>query len=381
MFTAGYNFLLSIFLYIVGLFKGLWRTFSGNNVVSSRDTTLTDERKFLHLYEMEFGAKHPKFFDGTFKEAVNTAKTTFKPLCVYIHSIDEHLNTPEFCKKVLNSEGFSDFINQNFIFYGIDISSKQGHQLSYQLKATSYPFLAIICVIKSKNQVVKTFEGDINEIDLLIGNLIEVQESIEAQLIIEKEEENYRSLGTRQREEQDRIFKEIQEKDLQKQKEKEEKEKREKEEKQKEEIRIKEQQQLAQLKQKQKIQNLKNVKVERENLKKNFPLEPESSSKQTTLIKFKFPNGSQIERRFSVDDKNLILYQFIHILDESKNSWFPKESSNLEHYELITSFPKKKLNPNETLKESNCVPNQTIFVRDTNESSDDDESDDEETIN
>jgi hypothetical protein len=64
----------------------LWKSVFGNeNVVSSRDS-ISDERKFLHRFELDFGPKHPKFFDGTFKEAVNTAKTTFKPLCVYIHS-------------------------------------------------------------------------------------------------------------------------------------------------------------------------------------------------------------------------------------------------------------------------------------------------------
>jgi hypothetical protein len=36
------------------------------------------------------------------------------------------------------------------------------------------------------------------------------------------------------------------------------------------------------------------------------------------------------------------------------------------------------LDPNQTLKEENCIPNATLFVRDTYESSDDDEE--EESI-
>jgi FAS-associated factor 2 len=277
----------------------------------------------------------------------------------------------------MSSEGFCDYINQNFIFYGIDISSKQGYSLSYQIKATTYPFLAIISVIKSKTQVMKTFEGDMEELDILIGNLIELQDTIEAQLIVERDEQNVRNASVREREEQDRNFREIQQKDLQKQKEKEEREKRQKEEKEAKMKRELEAKQQEELKAKQKIQTLNAVKVERENLKKNFPQEPENS-KETTLIKFKFPDGSQKERRFLRTDKNILLYQFIHILDSESNSWFPKETSTLDHYELMTSFPKKKLDPNQTLKEANCIPNATLFVRNTNESSDDEEE--EESI-
>lgn len=358
--------LYSVIGFLYSILRAFYRLAAGDNRNNSNSSSTepliqSDEKRSQQLYEAKFGVQHPLFFEGTFNQLIDRGKSSHKPILVYLHS-QEHENTHIFVEKIMSNEAFEVLVNQNFLFYLLDISTKSGFQLSSQLGATTYPFLCVIAIIQNKPKVMKIFELTgilLQQVEVFLGNLRDVYETIDAQYIVEKNEEVLRNLSRTEKEEQDRAYlaslerdKELEEK--RKQKELEEKQKLENEER----LKL------------QKEKELLNLKETREYIRRNFPKEPDSltsigdqkTGNEICLIRFKFPDGSQLQRKFLKLDKGELLYQFVHILDGSVSKWVPKETSTLNDYQLTTSYPKKKLDPQKTLFENDCHPSQTIFV-------------------
>lgn len=104
---------------------------------------------FLQKFEEEYGEYHPTFQMTSFMDALRTAGQQFKFLFVYLHSPD-HLNTPGFCERTLCSEPVVQFVNENFVAWGGDVRTSEGFQMSNSLKASTFPFCAV--VMGSSNQ-------------------------------------------------------------------------------------------------------------------------------------------------------------------------------------------------------------------------------------
>lgn len=104
---------------------------------------------FLRSFEQEYGDFHPDFRRTSFMEALRHAGQQFKFLFVYLHS-PEHANTPSFCERTLCSEPVVQFVNENFVAWGGDVRTSEGFQMSNSLKASTYPFCAV--VMGSNNQ-------------------------------------------------------------------------------------------------------------------------------------------------------------------------------------------------------------------------------------
>lgn len=156
-----------------------------------------------------------------------------------------------------------------------------------------------------------------------------------------------------QREEQDRAYQLSLERDRQLELERQRKRERELEQKRQ-----------IQEKKRARIEKLQRLEQERREIASNFPTEP-PQSKETTTIRFRFPDGSQCERRFFKNDSNCKLFQYVHVLSIMKHkglTWEPRASSEMSNYELTTNFPKKTLEMNKTLEESGCS-NALVFVR------------------
>ncbi|KVH95278.1 Thioredoxin-like fold [Cynara cardunculus var. scolymus] len=98
---------------------------------------------FLSDFEILYGKRHPNFVPDGFTEAVQRSRREFKLLFVYLHS-PEHPDTPEFCSVTLCSEIISAFINENFVSWGDSINANGGHKMSRSLKASRFPFWAVI---------------------------------------------------------------------------------------------------------------------------------------------------------------------------------------------------------------------------------------------
>ena len=59
-----------------------------------------------------------------------------------------------------NGEFHSFLISRNILLFGIDINSEEGVRVSYILRESVYPFLALIMLRGSRMTVVGRFEGN-----------------------------------------------------------------------------------------------------------------------------------------------------------------------------------------------------------------------------
>jgi FAS-associated factor 2 len=250
-------------------------------------------------------------------------------------------------------------VEANYLFFGADVSSRGGFALSNNLRATTFPFFAVIYIVQSQVNVVARLEGtSVLDLDSLLVRLIDVHENTSPQLVAQQFEDSERDLSRRQIEEQDKAYKEALEKDR--------KIAEERKRKEEEAIRVK---QEAERKQREKEDKLNRIKRDRVTMRENLAPEPQASGADMrkqgiSLVKFKLPDGSQVQRKFNKEDKVIKMYEFIHVLDASLNSsWTPNEKSDVTDYELSLNFPKRILEPEKTLAESDCFPNAQVFVR------------------
>ena len=120
-----------------------------------------DTRKFLGEFDRKYSSRHPTFVDGSYQSAVARAFQQSKFLLIYLHS-PMHDDTTKFCNQVLCSEAFSVFANQNVVCWAGKIWDPEAYDLSSQLRASSYPFLALlVCQSDRVVQVADRIQGDI----------------------------------------------------------------------------------------------------------------------------------------------------------------------------------------------------------------------------
>ena len=102
-----------------------------------------DTRKFIGEFDSKYSTTHPTFVDGSYQSAVARAFQQSKFLLIYLHS-PMHEDTTKFCNQVLCSQAFSSFANQNVVCWAGKIWDPEAYDLSSQLRASSYPFLALL---------------------------------------------------------------------------------------------------------------------------------------------------------------------------------------------------------------------------------------------
>ena len=120
-----------------------------------------DTRKFLGEFDRKYSSRHPTFIDGSYQSAVARAFQQSKFLLIYLHS-PMHDDTTKFCNQVLCSESFSLFANQNVVCWAGKIWDPEAYDLSSQLRASSYPFLALlVCQSDRVVQVADRIQGAI----------------------------------------------------------------------------------------------------------------------------------------------------------------------------------------------------------------------------
>lgn len=110
-----------------------------------------DTRKFLAEFDTQYGNQHPTFVEGSYQLAVQRAHQQSKFLLVYIHS-PMHEDTPRFCHQVLCTQSFTQFANENFVCWSGRVWDPEAYDLSHQLRASSFPFVALL-VCQSERMV------------------------------------------------------------------------------------------------------------------------------------------------------------------------------------------------------------------------------------
>jgi hypothetical protein len=122
-----------------------------------------DTQKFIDEYNLKFGAAHPDFHAGSYQSAVATAFERSKFLLVYLHS-PLHEDTPRFCRGVLGSENVATYANQNLITWTGRVWDPEAYGLSTQLRATTFPFLALlVCQSNRTVQIAERIQGFVEE--------------------------------------------------------------------------------------------------------------------------------------------------------------------------------------------------------------------------
>jgi len=265
-------------------------------------------RRFVQNFEEKYGNVHPTVLNGTYREALETARRQYRFLLVYLHS-ESHVDTPHFCRNVLNDERVVSFVDDNFLFWGGDVRETEAYRASYDLEATSFPFVAVLTYNYGSSgfPILGYIDGTM-EPEKLIQVLTLLLEKFSPTLHSARSVEEQRDQDRRIREDQDAAYYAAlaadQERELQEQL---EKERLEEEERQRQEL---EQQILA--------NSLERERIREEQIQK-LKHEPEPGENVCSLA-FRLPDGSKVNRRFSKKtNSKMYLTLLIHMKFHSIN--------------------------------------------------------------
>jgi FAS-associated factor 2 len=255
--------------------------------------------RFLLNYEQRYGRNHPEFFQGTYNQALDSAKRELKYFLAIVQS-DGHDDTDVFNRTTLGSERVIQYLRENnFLVWAGSVREPEGYQVSNLLQASKFPFCALVAPQGSMMKVFDRIEG-IQSADELIGRLQRKISVLQAQLEAVRRERLERDLNRRIREEQDAAYQASLQADQEK--ERRVREAREEEarlQQEKEELLVK-QQQAKEL-----AERIRNDKVSRKTREieaakvywKSVP-EPATGAK----LSIKLPNGERVVRKFAAND-------------------------------------------------------------------------------
>eukprot|EP00920_Eleutheroschizon_duboscqi_P008182 GHVT01018979.1.p1 GENE.GHVT01018979.1~~GHVT01018979.1.p1 ORF type:complete len:461 (-),score=125.33 GHVT01018979.1:140-1522(-) len=167
---------------------------------------------FAASFENKFGLAHPKFYAGTFNEALAEARSAGKLLVVFLHSTVSADSTAA-CRDILTSNQIIQLLDVNFIFWAADVGRLEGHGVSRLLRVNRLPHLSV--VVSVGGQVVRqlqVLEGAM-DLDHVTAALLQGIDHLEAHIRTIDEREKRRHDDRRLREEQDREFQEALERD------------------------------------------------------------------------------------------------------------------------------------------------------------------------
>ncbi|CAL5360294.1 unnamed protein product [Camellia sinensis] len=134
---------LSYSLSMIGLNSSRIGNSSSSAPLVSVSASASEAMGFVDGFERDYGATRPNFVAEGFMDALNRSRHAFKLLFVYLHSPD-HPDTPLFCERTLCSELLAAFVNENFVAWGGSIRASEGFKMSNSLKASRFPFCAVV---------------------------------------------------------------------------------------------------------------------------------------------------------------------------------------------------------------------------------------------
>ena len=128
----------------------------------SRPVSLNPQRdtmKFIDDFNLQYRSNHPVFHPDSYQAAVALAFSTSKFLLIYLHS-PIHEDTNRFCRQVLCSQRLTALTSQYMVTWAGKIWDSEAYGLSSQLKATAYPFVALlVCQSNRMVQVADKIQG------------------------------------------------------------------------------------------------------------------------------------------------------------------------------------------------------------------------------
>lgn len=331
---------------------------------SSSSPAVTVQSKFITSLRERYGVHGPNWFLGSYTEAIREAKAKNKLLFIYIHS-PSHENTDSFLKSVLYTETIQNFFSEAQCVCWIgDVSKSEPYTLFQKLKATSFPYVALLAPdFKAPNSssssaadtvaIIFRHEGLI-ELDTLISSLLQRIEGHQEVTAIQRKKAQVVRENKSLRELQDEEYQEA----LRRDQELEEMRKlslQKEEEEKKERVR---QEQEALEQERLKVLEAERKEAERIALLNSLPEEPAATTAGAVTVGLRFPNGKKCSRRFLDSTTLQMIYVYIQSTEfaQSLSSISPQKLS------LITLHPRKLYTDlSLTLKQLN-MGKQILFV-------------------
>ncbi|XP_071707024.1 plant UBX domain-containing protein 10-like [Rutidosis leptorrhynchoides] len=309
----------------------------------SVSNAMTEAMDFVSEFEREYGDRHPRFVLEGFMDALQRSRREFKLLFVYLHSPD-HQDTPRFCEESLCSEVLSEFVNENFVAWGASIRSSEGFKMSNSLKASRFPFCAVVMAATNQRiALLQQVEGPKSPEEMLTM-LQRVLEESAPVLVTARLDAEERRNSMRLREEQDAAYQAALEADQVKERQRKE-----------EEERLEKEADEAERKQKEEEEARERAIKLREEKSLSLGPEPEKGPDVTQVL-VRLPNGERKGRRFHCTSTIQSLYDFV----DSSGCCL-----ELESYTLVTNFPRVLYGQDKlssTLKEVGLHPQASLFV-------------------
>ncbi|XP_057655911.1 FAS-associated factor 2 [Diorhabda carinulata] len=312
-----------------------------------RTNPVQDVMDFIKLYEEKYSQTHPVFYQGTFSQVLNDAKRELRFLLVYLHD-SKATDTDSFCNGTLSDHELIQYINQTFLFWGCSAQSGEGQKTSSAVRASHYPFLAVLVLKENRMTIVGRLEGYSNP-QLLKQRLITIVNEYEINLVSARADRFEASINRSLRSQQDEAFMESLRADQEKERKKEE-ERKAKEEEQ----RRLEEERLAELERKETLEQEKINSLQR------IPHEPDATHPDAVHVVFKLPCGSRLERRFLKTHSLEAVFYFLFCHPNAPDS-----------FEITTNFPKRILKCRrehheqiQTLEQAGLKNKEVLFVND-----------------
>ncbi|ORX68863.1 UBX-domain-containing protein [Anaeromyces robustus] len=342
---------ISILKYIFDMFPNSFKKLiEGSD--QHRSARMTCAEKFIQYFEENYGEKHPTFYRGTYKQALLDIKDNYQILVVIVNS-PEHDDTPEFCRNVISSDVFIDYLKErNFVVWAGSVNEIEGYKVNNVFGVTTYPFIGLVAHQRKRPIISEKIEG-LQPVEDIIQKIDQKYEQLSVQLQSELAEQREREQSRIIRQEQESAYEES----LRKDRERERKEKLERERKQREE-------ELARQRQMEYERKVEEKRKYKQRLAESLPPEPNEDECETAQLSIRFPDGSRVIRSFRADDKLQIVYDFV----ESKDLG-PLDI--LSEIILVNTFPRKEYTEkDQTLESLGLCPSSSLIV----EEKDDEES-------
>mmetsp|Transcript_20432 Transcript_20432/g.34417 ORF Transcript_20432/g.34417 Transcript_20432/m.34417 type:complete len:455 (+) Transcript_20432:83-1447(+) len=314
-----------------------------------------DTSKFVDKFQMEYRSGRGdddslQLVRTSYSQAVRQAHGESKFLLVYLHS-PLHDDTNRFCSQVLNSDrvkrlinGSSGVINEQddpaadssnenpptseIVAWAGQVWDPEAYNLSIDLHATSFPFLALlVCQSERSVRVLDRIQGYIDS-DSLVERLQHSITATRTEIDRIRNEQIVRSAEANLRVEQDREYLEAMETDRQQQQ-------AAQRQREAEERAAEEEEQRRQLEEAVALSTQLNreaaIAKKRANLQRDTP-----SGSDSAVIRFQLPQGTKVSQTFWKTDTVELLYDFLSV-------HFADNDIPIENFMVSTNFPKKDL--------------------------------------
>lgn len=235
----------------------------------------------------------PRFFEGSFSQAVEAAHRDLKLLAVYLHSAPSQ-QSQALCTEVLANEAVRAMLDSRFVLWGGDVARAVSQTVARMLHAHAFPYLCVILPVSyGEVRVIGNVSGAV-EIDAAVALLtacLEEMESHRAEMIARTDQQFEDRLL---RQEQDREYQEALEMDRLRE-----------EERRRQEAEQRELQHLEEEKRLQEQQCVEKLEAQRQALQEQRRQKAAALGAEdpeaTARISLRLPAGQRIQRKFSPD--------------------------------------------------------------------------------